>query len=149
MITKAYPTPVPVPDGYRMLQIGEQIKENDQLWNGTAFEDVPKIATYASLYSLDHGCIIRASLDHRQPSQTAKDEQRADIIKTDYYQTESVYEPFKIIRHFNLNFFEGNVLKYLLRAGKKNSATRLEDLRKANTYLASEIEQTKKEGKAK
>lgn len=75
----------------------------------------------------------------------ARNEQRTDMIEPDYYHTTSVYEPFKIIRYYGLNFFEGNVLKYLLRAGKKASATRLEDLQKAATYLASEIEETKKE----
>ncbi len=76
---------------------------------------------------------------------SVKEEQRVDLIKPDYYHTTSVYEPFKIIRYYGLNFFEGNVLKYLLRAGKKNSDTRLQDLQKAATYLADEIEETKKE----
>ena len=136
-------TSYPIPEGYRMLQPGEVIKENDLYWNDVtgAFFEVPKTREYCGAADpAKHSCIIRA----HHPAQIT--EQRADLIKPDYYHTDNVYEPFKIIRHYGLNFFEGNVLKYLLRAGKKSSATRLEDLRKANTYLASEIEQAKKDG---
>lgn len=36
--------------------------------------------------------------------------------------------------------FKGNVLKYLLRAGKKNKNTALKDLNKAKDYLENLIE---------
>jgi hypothetical protein len=48
-----------------------------------------------------------------------------------------VYEPLKIIDHYNLDFYEGNVLKYLLRWRKKNG---VEDLKKAADYLNRLIE---------
>lgn len=35
----------------------------------------------------------------------------------------------------NLGFLEGNVIKYVTRAGKKSSETRLDDLLKAQTYI--------------
>jgi hypothetical protein len=53
-----------------------------------------------------------------------------------HYDTD-VYEPLKIIDHYNLDFREGNVLKYLLRWRKKNG---VEDLRKAADYLNKLIE---------
>ncbi len=54
----------------------------------------------------------------------------------DYYGGDAnIYEVIKIIEHFNLDFREGNVLKYLLRAGKKDPSTRLEDLRKGLYYF--------------
>jgi hypothetical protein len=50
------------------------------------------------------------------------------------------YEPIKIINHYNLNFNLGNVIKYTLRAGKKEDNTMLSDLKKAVDYLQYEIE---------
>lgn len=41
-------------------------------------------------------------------------------------------QPFDVIDAFDLDFYEGNALKYLLRWRKKNG---IEDLVKARTYL--------------
>ena len=43
-----------------------------------------------------------------------------------------IYEPLKIIDHYGLDFYEGNVLKYLLRWRKKDG---VKDLEKAQDYL--------------
>ena len=40
----------------------------------------------------------------------------------------------------NLNFNRGNAIKYLARAGHKDSASELEDLMKARWYVNREIE---------
>ena len=53
----------------------------------------------------------------------------------DHYK-KMLIEPWTIIDTFDLNFYEGNVLKYLLR--KKGD--RVEDLQKAIHYLEKEIE---------
>lgn len=53
-------------------------------------------------------------------------------------------QPFDIIEQNNLNFFEGNILKYLLRYKHKNG---VQDLEKAQHYLAKLIEITKKGSK--
>jgi hypothetical protein len=60
-----------------------------------------------------------------------------------YGGEENVYEAIKIIEAWNLNFCLGNVIKYTLRAGKKNTNA-IEDLQKAKWYLDREI---KKHGK--
>ena len=39
----------------------------------------------------------------------------------------------------NLNFNRGNAIKYLARAGRKDSASELEDLMKARWYVNREI----------
>lgn len=44
----------------------------------------------------------------------------------------------------NLNFCRGNVVKYVSRAGRKDKAKELEDLRKAAWYLAREIERVER-----
>ena len=55
-----------------------------------------------------------------------------------YGGKEDTYEAIKVIEAWSLGFHLGNVLKYLSRAGKKNS--KLEDLRKAQWYLNRYIE---------
>lgn len=63
-----------------------------------------------------------------------------DKYRPAYYGGEAdPYEPFKVIRAWGLNFFLGNALKYIKRAGKKDGNTAIDDLKKARTYLDSEI----------
>jgi hypothetical protein len=47
------------------------------------------------------------------------------------------YEAIKIILAHDLNFNRGNVIKYVLRAGKKEKE--IEDLKKAMFYLNQEL----------
>lgn len=55
-----------------------------------------------------------------------------------YGGEDNPYEAIKIIEAYNMDFTEGNVLKYLLRYKKKNG---MEDLRKAHWYLTRLIKQ--------
>jgi hypothetical protein len=52
----------------------------------------------------------------------------------------NIYETIKVIRAWNLGFSLGNAVKYLSRAGKKDPATRIEDLKKAVWYIQEEID---------
>jgi len=45
------------------------------------------------------------------------------------------YEVIDIIEDFDLGFHLGNAVKYILRAGKKDSTKTLEDLDKARWYI--------------
>lgn len=63
-----------------------------------------------------------------------------DTLRPEYYNTDSVYEPIKIIQHYGLCFELSNNLKYILRAGVKNKDTEIEDLIKAKTYLQLRID---------
>ena len=56
-----------------------------------------------------------------------------------YGGKDNIYEAIKIIEAHNLGFDLGNVLKYIVRAGKKNKSTELEDLEKAAWYLNHRI----------
>ena len=49
------------------------------------------------------------------------------------------YEAIKIIEALDLNFHLGNVLKYIIRAGKKNNNQEIDDLKKALWYLERHI----------
>ena len=60
-----------------------------------------------------------------------------------YGGKENIYEAIKVIEAYNLNFSLGNVIKYVLRAGKKNSDT-VEDLKKARWYIERQIENLEK-----
>lgn len=61
-------------------------------------------------------------------------------MSKDYYLSEddSMDVTF-IINKFNLNFNKGNVIKYLVRAGKKDPSKEIEDLEKARDYIDYEI----------
>lgn len=62
-------------------------------------------------------------------------------IRPDYYKSGGL-EAFDVIDAFDLDFNLGNVFKYIARAGKKDN--KVEDLRKAVTYLNREIEKEEK-----
>lgn len=59
-----------------------------------------------------------------------------DPINPSYYRDAGV-EPIVAIEAWELGFCLGNAVKYIARAGKKGD--RLEDLKKAQWYLAREI----------
>jgi len=63
-------------------------------------------------------------------------------IKPDYYRNGNI-DVIDVTNYFNMNFNLGNVLKYIVRAGKKNPQKHLEDLTKAKEYLEREIEYIK------
>lgn len=50
-------------------------------------------------------------------------------------------EPLSVIEDWSLNFHLGNVVKYISRVDRKGNG--LEDLKKAASYLAREIERRK------
>ncbi len=62
-------------------------------------------------------------------------------IRPDYYKSGGI-EAFDVIEAFDLDFNLGNAFKYIARAGKKDD--KVEDLRKAVTYLNREIEKEEK-----
>ena len=80
-----------------------------------------------------------------------QDRARRDLEDLERYQHNSInhpdhyggkdntYEAIKIIEAYDLNFSLGNVIKYVLRAGKK-SENAIEDLEKAKWYVQRQIE---------
>ena len=54
------------------------------------------------------------------------------------YYSNNKYEAIDVINDYNLNFNLGNVVKYVLRAGKKTESP-IEDLKKAKDYIEYEI----------
>ena len=61
-----------------------------------------------------------------------------DPIKPRYYNDTKI-TPFDVIDDWSLNFYLGNAIKYIKRAGKKDGNTRLQDLKKVREYIDHEI----------
>ena len=55
-----------------------------------------------------------------------------------YYENGKDYDVIDIINDYELNFCRGNILKYVIRAGKKRDE--LQDLLKAKDYIEREIQ---------
>jgi len=69
--------------------------------------------------------------------------EQPDALRPEHYGgADSTYEVFKVLEAWNLDkdFYLGNVIKYVARAGKKNSAKEKEDLQKALVYLQRRID---------
>lgn len=60
-----------------------------------------------------------------------------------HYNTGKI-EVIDFIEDQDLNFSRGNAVKYIVRAGKKDKATEVEDLQKASWYINREIERLSK-----
>jgi hypothetical protein len=63
---------------------------------------------------------------------------------THYGGKNNVYEAIKVIDAWDLGFSLGNTVKYISRAGKKESDKELQDLKKAMWYLQHHIEELEK-----
>lgn len=62
-----------------------------------------------------------------------------DVVNHPSHYTDGKVEVIDFIEQKNLNFHRGNAVKYIARAGKKDPAKEVEDLRKAVWYLNREI----------
>lgn len=66
-----------------------------------------------------------------------------DATRPNHYGgKDSMYEVFNVLEAWGLDkdFYLGNVIKYLARAGKKSKTTTKEDLQKALVYLQRRID---------
>jgi hypothetical protein len=57
-----------------------------------------------------------------------------------YGGSDNVYEAIKVIEAWDLGFHLGNTVKYISRAGKKETDKELQDLKKALWYLERHIQ---------
>jgi hypothetical protein len=67
----------------------------------------------------------------------------SDSPRPEYYGGKNnTYEVFNVLEAWELDkdFYLGNVIKYVARAGKKNKSTEKEDLQKALVYLQRRID---------
>lgn len=67
-----------------------------------------------------------------------------DNVNSPKHYTDGNIEVIDFIEDKQLNFHRGNAIKYISRAGKKDSKKEIEDLKKAVWYLEREIERLSK-----
>lgn len=98
--------------------------------------DVDRANRDRQYYELIQDCIAVAAAPHRQPKPV-----ELDLVNhpLHYGGENNPLEVIKIIEAYELNFNVGNCIKYVLRVGKKDPATRMQDLQKARWYLEREI----------
>ena len=66
-----------------------------------------------------------------------------EIIEPSYYNKASM-SVCDIIDEYDLDFYKGNIIKYVLRSGKKSADTEIQDLEKAIKYCILKIDRLKK-----
>ena len=64
------------------------------------------------------------------------------VMTPQHYNNRQAYDVIDIVKDYDLNFNEGNALKYIVRARHKGQ--HLDDLRKAIDYLQREIKHLEK-----
>ena len=62
------------------------------------------------------------------------------MVKHPIHYTRGNIEVWDFIRDQGLNYFRGNAIKYICRAGFKSPQTEVEDIKKAIHYLENELE---------
>lgn len=68
-----------------------------------------------------------------------------DPVKHPSHYTDGKIETIHFIEDKQLNFSRGNAVKYIVRAGKKDPAKEVEDLKKAIQYLIFEVQRLERE----
>lgn len=93
------------------------------------------IALFCALHGLFPGtdCGVGMGDDYTRPLKPTTDA----VSPTHYRDLDP--EPITVIQAWKLSFCLGNVVKYIARAGRKDPAKHIEDLRKARQYLDFEI----------
>lgn len=62
------------------------------------------------------------------------------FTKPNYYVSGRNFEPKDVIMYANCDFFIGNVIKYISRAGRKPGSSFIDDISKAAVYVGFEID---------
>lgn len=75
---------------------------------------------------------------------TKQNKKRENVNHPDHYLRNSGHEVIDVIGAWNLNFELGNAVKYIARAGKKDSNKAIEDLEKSIWYIKRQIENISK-----
>lgn len=96
--------------------------------------------------NLDAKVIRGSGVVEEDPAENIRGSAVDGVIEEDpvehpaHYRFAGPYEVIKVIQAWGLDFECGNAVKYIARAGRKDPAKTVEDLRKAIEYLRFEIE---------
>lgn len=92
---------------------------------------------------VDESSINQHLLAHEMFETTNSDQENDAVNHPSHY---TAYKGLEIIDLTEqMNFNRGNAVKYIARAGLKDESKEIEDLEKAQWYLAREIERVRKE----
>lgn len=83
---------------------------------------------------------MSSGIKYKYPMPTAGVASSDPISAPEHYRAGGAYETRKVIEAWGLNYYLGNVVKYISRHGRKPGARVLEDLAKARQYLEFEID---------
>lgn len=73
----------------------------------------------------------------------------SDKISAPEHYTFGKYQPKDVIWDWHLDFYLGNVIKYIARAGRKEDSSMIDDLRKARQYIDFELEKLQENSQEK
>ena len=90
----------------------------------------------------DYGDTLAVSMAHYNLDFKLKEEKESVNHPSHYGGENNPLEVINIIEHYDLNFNLGNVIKYCLRAGKKDEL--IQELKKAQWYINREIQRLEK-----
>ena len=86
-------------------------------------------------------CACNKSVPHeyadKESLEMSAEKNKEAVNHPKHYQSKTGLEAIDVIEAFDLNFNLGNVIKYILRCGKKDAE--LQELEKAKWYLEREI----------
>ena len=94
--------------------------------------------TTATDEELDEALRIIGYNDLKSLEENMPPEKKDDPINPSYYNNTKI-TPFDVINDWNLDFYLGNAIKYIKRAGKKEGNSRIQDLNKIKKYVEEEI----------
>ncbi len=106
---------------------------------------------YADLYIDDHNAFIRktcnGTVDWLYIRRLYETRGACDIVQNPgHYHGKGCIQAIDVIEAFDLKYNLGNAEKYILRAGKKDGNSKIQDLKKAAFYLKREIENSMSDG---
>ncbi len=64
---------------------------------------------------------------------------KSEVDHPQHYRADTGYEAIDVIEAWGLGFCLGNTVKYISRAGRKDREKEIQDLEKAQWYLARHI----------
>lgn len=137
------------------MRVNERLETNLEEYKdliGMTFEFEYKYDLYETVYKNKVFRFFKEELDPvedmarptEEPSTESRPRDEEDVVNHPQHYQFSIFEPIKVIQAWDLSFALGNVVKYIARAGRKDSSKLIEDLEKAKRYLELELEHLRK-----